>query len=57
MATAGAHLVRTEKQAFAWSRALRAKYEGDGEKMKRNTQPSRETPVDMERRLWELLRF
>lgn len=54
---AGAHLVRTEKQAFAWSRALRTKYEGDGEKMKRNTQPSRETPVDMERRLWELLRF
>ena len=52
-----AHLIRIEKQAFAWSRVLRTKYEGDGEKMKRNIQPSRETLVDMERRLWELLRF
>lgn len=46
-----------EKNAFAWSKVFRTEYGGDEEKMNRNAQPSGEVLVDMERILWELVRF
>ena len=50
-------LTRMQKNVFAWSKVFGTEYGRGEEKKKRNTQPSGKVLVDMERRLWEPVRF